>query len=100
MHAELTLELGLSVKSKRGRLAHAQAGIQDSTGRRRHGCTIGDPSATPTLELVEQDFTVTKPNRFVGYRYHRTPRLRRHPVLCSVIDAGSRLIVGWVDCCA
>jgi putative transposase len=39
------------------------AGIQGLYRRRRRGCTIRDPAAAPSLDLVNRNFTVTEPNR-------------------------------------
>ena len=40
-----------------------QAGIRGLYRRRRRGCTVRDPDAQPSSDLVNRNFTVTEPNR-------------------------------------
>jgi hypothetical protein len=47
IHAELTLGMGLPVNLKRVARLMRQAGIQGLYRRRRRGCTVRDPDATP-----------------------------------------------------
>ena len=47
VHAELTLGLGLPVNLKRVARLMREAGIQGLYRRRRHGCTVRDPDASP-----------------------------------------------------
>jgi putative transposase len=63
VHAELTLGLGLSVNRKRVARLMRQAGIQGLYRRRRRGCTIRDPAAERSSDLVNRRFTVDAPNR-------------------------------------
>lgn len=63
VHAELTRGLGLPVNLKRVARLMRAAGIQGRYRRRRRGCTIHDPDAQPSSDLVNRDFTVTEPNR-------------------------------------
>ena len=63
VHAELTMELGYEVNLKRVARLMRQAGIQGLYRRRYRGCTVRDPAATPSADLVERNFTVTEPNR-------------------------------------
>ena len=70
VHAEMTLGLGLLVDLKRVARLMRQAGIQGLYRRRRRGCTVRDPDAQPSSDLVNRDVTVTEPNRGVGDRYH------------------------------
>ena len=58
VHAELTLGFGLSVNLKRVARLLREAGVQGLYRRRRRGCTIGDPTAEPSSELVKRQFTV------------------------------------------
>jgi putative transposase len=39
------------------------AGIQGLYRRRRRGCTLRDPAADPSSDLVHRQFTVDEPNR-------------------------------------
>ena len=63
VHAELTLGLGLPVNRKRVARLMRQAGIQGLYRRRRRGCTIRDPAAEASSDLVNRRFTVDAPNR-------------------------------------
>lgn len=63
--------------------------------RRRRGCTVRDPDAQPSSDLVNRDFTVTEPNRLWVTDITEHPT-REDTVYCAaVMDAYSRLIVGW-----
>jgi helix-turn-helix protein len=63
VHAELVLGLGLPVNLKRVARLMREAGIQGLYRRRRHGCTVRDPDAQPSTDLVNRQFTVDAPNR-------------------------------------
>jgi len=54
VHAELTLGLGLWVSLKRVARLMRAAGAQGLYRRRRHGCTLRDPAADPSSDLVGQ----------------------------------------------
>jgi putative transposase len=54
VHAELTLGLGLVVNLKRVARLMRAAGIQGLHRRRRRGCTIRDPDAQPSSDLVKR----------------------------------------------
>ena len=95
VHAELTLGLGLPVNLKRVARLMRRAGIQGLYRRRRHGCTIRDPDAQASADLVNRDFTADEPNRLwiTDITEHSTDEGK---VYCAaVMDAYSRLIVGW-----
>jgi putative transposase len=95
VHAELTLGLGLLVNLKRVARLMRQAGIQGLYRRRRRGCTIRDSDAQPSSDLVNRDFSVTEPNRLWVTDITEHPT-REGTVYCAaVMDAYSRLIVGW-----
>jgi putative transposase len=63
VHAELTLGLGLAVNHKRVARLMREAGIQGLYRRRRHGCTVRDPTADPYPDLVERRFRVEAPDQ-------------------------------------
>lgn len=63
VHAELTFGLGMPVNLKRVARLMRQAGIQGLYRCRRRGCTVRDPDAQPSADLVDRNFTVTEPNR-------------------------------------
>jgi putative transposase len=95
VHAELTLGLGLSVNLQRVARVMRQAGIQGLYRRRRRGCTVRDPDAAPSSDLVNRNFTVTAPNRLwvTDITEHHTAEGILY--CAAVMDAYSRLIVGW-----
>jgi putative transposase len=95
VHAELTPGLGLPVNRKRVARLMRQAGIQGLYRRRRHGCTVRDPGAEPAGDLVNRQFAVGGPNRLWGHRYHRAPDRGGKVYCAAVMDAYSRLIIGW-----
>jgi putative transposase len=95
VHAELTLGLGLPVNLKRvARLMHA-AGIQGLYRRRHRVCTVRDPAGQPSADLVNRDFTVTEPNRLWITDSTEHPTNEGKLYCAAVMDAYSRLIVGW-----
>ncbi len=63
VHAELTLGLGLPVNLKRIARLMRDAGIWGLYRRRRRGCTLRDPDAEPSSDLVNREVTVAEPNR-------------------------------------
>jgi putative transposase len=72
-----------------------QAGIQGLYRRRRRGCTVRDPHAAPSSDLVNRNFTVTEPNRLWVTDITEHPTAEGTVYCAAVMDAYSRLIVGW-----
>jgi putative transposase len=72
-----------------------QAGIQGLYRRRRRGCTVRDPDAAPSADLVNRNFTVTEPNRLWVTDITEHPTREGTLYCAAVLDAYSRLIVGW-----
>ena len=95
IHAEMALGLGLSVNLKRVARLMRQAGIQGLYRRRRRGCTVRDPDAAPSSDLVNRNFTVTEPNRLWVTDITEHPTREGICYCAAVMDAYSRLIVGW-----
>jgi len=95
VHAELTLGLGLSVNLKRVARLMRAPGIQGLYRRRRHGCTIRDPGAAASSDLINRNFTVTEPNRLWVTDITEHPTIEGILYCAAVMDAYSRLIVGW-----
>src|SRR5262249_37302158 len=95
IHAELTLGLGLPVNLKRVARLMRQAGIEGLYRRRQRGCTIRDPHAQPSDDLVNREFTVTEPNRLWLTDLTERPTAEGRLYCAAVMDAYSRLIVGW-----
>jgi putative transposase len=95
VHAELTLGLGLSVNLKRVARLMREAGIQGLYRRRRGGTTCRDPSGQPSSDLVNRNFTVEEPNRLWVTDITEHPTAEGKLYCAAVMDAYSRLIVGW-----
>jgi putative transposase len=91
----LTLGLGLPVNLKRVARLMREAGIQGLYRRRRHGCTVRDPDAEPSADLVNRQFTVNAPNRLWITDITEHPTVEGKVYCAAVMDAYSRLIVGW-----
>jgi len=71
------------------------AGIQGLPRRRRRGCTVRDPDAQPSSDLVNREFSVTEPNRLWVTVITEHPTAGGNVYRAAVMDAYSRLIVGW-----
>jgi putative transposase len=95
VHAELTLGLGLPVNLKRVARLMREAGVQGLYRRRRHGCTVRNPDAEPSADLVNRQFTVDAPNRLWITDITEHPTAEGKVYCAAVMDAYSRLIVGW-----
>jgi putative transposase len=95
VHAELRLGQDIRVGRKRVERLMRQAGIEGVTRRRRKGCTKRDRDAVPSDDLVVRQFQPDGPNRLwvADITEHPTGDGR---VYCAVvIDAWSRMVVGW-----
>jgi putative transposase len=81
VHAELRLDHGVQVGRKRVARLMRAAGIQGLYRRRRHGCTLRDPHAGPSEDLVNRDFTADAPNRLwlTDITEHPPPRTEGIP---------------------
>lgn len=95
VHAELTLGLGLPVNLKRVARLMRQASIQGLYRRRHRGCTVRDPDAQASADLVNRQFTVEEPNRLWITDITEHPTAEGKLYCAAVMDAYSRLIVGW-----
>jgi putative transposase len=95
VHAELVLGLGLPVNRKRVARLMRAAGIQGLYRRRRHGRTVRDPDAEPSADLVNRNFTVEAPDRLWITDITEHPTAEGKLYCAAVMDAYSRLIVGW-----
>ena len=94
VHAELRAR-GIRVSRKRIiRVMRAQ-GLKGRIVRQWTRTTEADPAAVPAPNLLDRDFTASKPNeRWVGdVTYLRTPAGWLY--LAAVMDLFSRRIVGW-----
>ena len=95
VHAELTLGLGMSVNRKRVERLMREAGIQGLYRRRRSWTTVRDPAAEPAPDLVNRHFTVDGPNRLWITDITEHPTENGKVYCAAVMDAYSRLIIGW-----
>jgi putative transposase len=95
VHADLRLGMGVRVGRKRVERLMRQAGIQGVTRRRRKGCTRRDDQAVPSDDLVARQFRPTGPDRLwvADVTEHRSDEGKVY--LAVVIDAWSRMIIGW-----
>lgn len=95
VHAELRLGQGIHVGRKRVERLMRTAGIEGVTRRRRRGCTRKDPQATPSDDLVVRQFRPTEPDRLWVADITEHPTGDGKVYAAVVIDAYSRLVVGW-----
>lgn len=95
VHAELTLGLGLPVNLKRVARLMRQAGIRGLYRRRRRGCTVRDPQAEPATDLVNRQFTATKPNQLWLTDITEHPTEEGKLYCAAVMDVFGRRIIGW-----
>ena len=78
-----------------GRLMKA-AGIEGVSRRRRKiRTTKSDPSAPRPADLVERNFTATRPNDLWVTDLTYVPTWSGFAYACFIVDAYSRMIVGW-----
>jgi len=95
VHAELRLAAGVRCGRKRvARLMRAD-GLEGFYRRRRRGCTVRDPAATPSADLVNRRFVADRPDALwlTDITQHRTGE---GWVYCAVVlDVFARRVVGW-----
>jgi putative transposase len=72
-----------------------QAGIQGVSRKRRLRTTRPDPAAPRPADLVERDFTATRPNELWVTDLTYVPTWSGVAYVCFIVDAFSRMIVGW-----
>lgn len=71
------------------------AGIEGARRRRRVRTTRPDGGAERPADLVERDFTADRPNRLWVSDLTYVPTWAGVAYVCFIVDAFSRLIVGW-----
>ncbi len=81
-------------RDQTGRLMRA-AGIEGATRSKRVKTTRPDPAATRHPDLVRREFTATAPNRLWVTDLTFVPTWPGVAYVCFIIDAFSRMIVGW-----
>jgi putative transposase len=95
VQAELALGMGIRVGRKRVARLMAHAGIEGVTRRRRKGCTRRDRDAVPSDDLVVRRFRPEAPDRLWVADITEHPTDEGKVYAAVVIDAYSRLVVGW-----
>lgn len=95
IHAELTMGMGIRCSKKRVARLMRRAGLVGAHRRRRFGITRRNPKKTPAPDLVKRQFTPTGPNGLwvADMTQHVTDEGFLY--LAVVIDAFSRMVVGW-----
>jgi len=94
IHAELRAQ-GVRVSRNRVARLMRQAGLAGVSRRRKKGTTKRDPGAEPAPDLVERDFTASKPDELWVADITYIPTGEGFLYLAVVIDAFSRRVVGW-----
>jgi putative transposase len=95
VHAELRLGEGIRCGRKRVERLMRQAHVQGIHRRRRRGCTRRDPNAQPTEDLVNRAFDPAEPDRLWVMDITEHPTGDGKLYLAIVLDAFSRMVVGW-----
>jgi putative transposase len=95
VHDELVLGEGIHCSRKRVERLMRQAGIAGIHRRRRRGCTVRDPDAVPSEDLVNRQFTVDAPDRLWVMDVTEHPTDEGKVYVGVVLDAFSRRVVGW-----
>lgn len=93
--AELRLGEGIACSAKRVERLMRQAGIAGIYRRRTTGCTRRDPNAEAAEDLVERSFDPDEPDRLWTMDITEHPTAEGKVYLAVVLDAFSRLVVGW-----
>ena len=81
-------------RDQTGRLMRA-AGIEGATRSKRVKTTRPDPASARHPDLVKREFTATAPNRLWVTDLTFVPTWAGVAYACFIIDAYSRMIVGW-----
>lgn len=95
VHAELRLAAGVRCGRKRVARLMREAGLCGVYRRRRKGCMVRDPAATPSTDLVQRRFVADRPDALwlTDITQHRTGE---GWVYCAVVlDVYARRVVGW-----
>jgi putative transposase len=82
VHAELRLGLDVRCGRKRVERLMRHAGLQGIYRRRRKGCTVRDPAASPHPDLVSRRFHADRPDRLW------VADIERHEALSNRVEVG------------
>lgn len=93
VHAELRLGQGLQIGRKRVARLMRTAGLQGICHRRKHGRTGPLPAVHD--DLVKRVFVADAPDRLWATDVTEHPTSTGKVYCCAVIDAYSRMVVGW-----
>jgi putative transposase len=95
VHAELRLGQDVRCSKKRIERLMKEAWVCGIHRRRRRGCTRRDPAAEPSDDLVNRQFDPEGPDQLwvMDVTEHPTPEGKLY--LAVVLDAFSRIVVGW-----
>jgi putative transposase len=94
IHAELA-EQGLHVGCKRVARLMRAADLQGVSRRKAPHTTQRQPGAAPAPDLVQRDFTASRPNELWVADITYIPTWTGFLYLAVVVDAWSRRVVGW-----
>lgn len=94
LHAELA-ENGVHVGKKRVARLMKNAGLVGISPRKRTFTTIRDAEARPSDDLVQRDFTASRPDQLWVADITYVPTWAGFLYLAVVLDVWSRRIVGW-----
>jgi putative transposase len=95
VHMELRLDHHVRCGRKRVARLMRAAGLEGCHRRRRWGLTRRDQEATAAPDLVGRDFTAPGPNQLWAADITYVPTWGGFVYLAVVIDAYSRMVVGW-----
>lgn len=95
VHAELRLGMGIRCGRKRVERLMRKACLTGISRRKGRGCTRRNPTATPSDDLVDRNFTVDAPDTLwiADITQHRTGEGWLYGAF--IIDAYSRRVLGW-----
>jgi len=95
VHAELRLGKEVCCSKKRVERLMREAGVCGIYRRRMRGCTRRDLAAEPADDLVNRAFDPQEPDQLwvMDVTEHPTPEGKLY--LAIVLDAFSRIVVGW-----
>lgn len=96
VRAELALAHGISCSRRRVARIMRQQGLRGVSRRAGHPrTTVRDQAATPARDLVQRDFTATRPNLLWVADITYVPTVEGFLYLACVLDACTRRCVGW-----
>ncbi|WP_259073773.1 IS3 family transposase [Salinibacter ruber] len=94
VHAELQAE-GIRIGKKRVARLMKEAGLRGVSRRKRPSTTVRSNMGRPVPDLVDRDFTASRPDELWVADITYVPTEGGYLYLSVVLDAFSRRIVGW-----